>query len=156
LIAGLVSGRHFAVCAGSVKIQRPETSKSFHRMLAALNITALGLGIGAGGLAATVAALLVSIALNLLGFESGVDIGLAAGVGLGLLVGGWVAGTFARHSGRFHGAVTGLLLAALIVVIARMGGSAADTLSVVWLFVLAGFLGGTSGWLAGRRKPSRS
>ncbi len=121
-------------------------------MLAGLNITAIGLGIGAGGLSATVVALVVSGVLNIADVEPGVDIGLIAGVGLGLSVGGWVAGAFARHSGRFHGAITGLLLAALIVVIARMGGSPADTLSVIWLFVLSAVLGGTSGWLAGRRK----
>ena len=125
-------------------------------MLAALNITAIGLGIGAGGLSATVIALVVSGALNILGVDSGVNVGLVAGVALGLATGGWVAGSFARHSGRFHGAITGLLLAALLVVVARMGGSPAAALSVVWLFVLSGFVGGTAGWLAGRRKTKRS
>ena len=125
-------------------------------MLAALNITAIGLGFGAGGLSATVIALLLSGGLNAVGLESGVSVGLVVGFGLGLAVGGWVAGTMARHSGRFHGAITGLLLAALIMVSARLGGYPADTLLVIWLFVVSAILGGASGWLAGRRKTRRS
>ena len=132
------------------------SQRKFHRMLAALNIAAVGLGIGAGGLSATVIALVVSGALNILGVDSGVDVGLVSGVALGLATGGWVAGSFARHSGRFHGAITGLLFATLLVVVARMGGYPADTLLVVWLFVLSGFLAGTAGWLAGRRKTRHS
>jgi hypothetical protein len=63
-----------------------------------------------------------------------------------------VAGHLARHSERFHGAVTGLMLAGLIIVIARLGGSPAGTGSVVWLAILAALIAGFTGWLAGRRK----
>jgi hypothetical protein len=121
-------------------------------MLAALNIAAVGLGVGAGGLSATVAAFLISAVLSLLGVEGGDDIGLFSGVVVGLAVAGWVSGRMARHSERFHGAVTGLLLAGLVIVLARLGGSPASTSSVLWLALLSSVVGGASGWLAGVRK----
>ena len=125
-------------------------------MLAALNIAAVGLGLGAGGLAATVVALILGGLLTVVGVEGGADMGLVAGVVAGLAVGGWVAGRMARHSERFHGAVTGLLLAGLIVLVARLGGSPAPTVSVVWLALVAAVIAGLSGWLAGRRKRTGS
>lgn len=121
-------------------------------MLAALNIAAVGLGLGAGGLSATILALVVGSLLSVIGVENGADIGLVTGVGFGLAVSGWVSGRLARHSERFHGAVTGLLLAGLIIVVARMGGSPAPTVTVIWLAVVAATVAGLTGWLAGRRK----
>jgi putative membrane protein (TIGR04086 family) len=125
-------------------------------MLAALNPVAIGLGIGAGGLSATILALALSGLLSVAGVEEGPEIGLVIGVVGGLAAGGWVAGHMARHSERFHGAVTGLLLAGLIMVVARLGGSPAPSLSVIWLAVLAATIGGMTGWLAGRRKRAGS
>jgi len=125
-------------------------------MLAALNIVAIGLGLGAGGLAATVLALALGGLLTLAGVEGGADIGLVAGVVVGLAVAGWVSGHMARHSERFHGAVTGLLLAGLIVFVARIGGSPAPTVSVLWLALVAAVIAGLAGWLAGRRKQTGS
>ena len=121
-------------------------------MLAALNIAALGLGVGAGGLSATVAAFAISALLSLLGVDNGPDIGLFAGVLVGLGIAGWVSGRMANHSERFHGAVSGLLLAGLVIVLARFGGSPASTSSVLWLALLSSVIAGTTGWLAGRRK----
>jgi hypothetical protein len=121
-------------------------------VLAALNLAAVGLGIGAGGLAATILALALGGLLSLVGVGGGADIGLVVGIVAGLAVAGWVAGRMASHSERFHGAVTGLLLAGLIMLVARLGGSPAPTLSVVWLAVLAALIAGLTGWLAGRRK----
>jgi hypothetical protein len=123
-------------------------------MLAALNIMAVGLGLGAGGLSATIVALVVGSLLSVIGVENGADIGLVTGVGFGLAVAGWVSGRLARHSERFHGSVTGLLLAGLIVVVARMGGSPAPTVTVIWLALVAATVAGLTGWLAGRRKRS--
>ena len=125
-------------------------------MLAALNLVAVGLGIGAGGLSATILALVLGGLLTVAGVQGGADIGLVAGIVGGLAVAGWVSGRMARHSERFHGAVTGLLLAGLIMVVARLGGSPAPTLSVIWLAVLAALISGLTGWLAGRRKRSAS
>lgn len=121
-------------------------------MLAALNIGAVALGVAAGGLAASLFALVVSGILAVVGVESGPDIGLVSGILIGLAVGGWVAGSRAVHSHRFHGMVTGLVLAFLIMVIARFGGSAAPTATVIWLAVLSIAVSGISGWLAGRRR----
>lgn len=121
-------------------------------MLAALNIVAIGLGLGAGGLTATLLALALGGLLTVIGVEAGADIGLVAGVVSGLAVSGWVSGRLARHSERFHGSVTGLVLAGLIIVVARMGGSPAPTLTVIWLAVVAAVVAGLTGWLAGRRK----
>jgi hypothetical protein len=123
-------------------------------MLAALNIMAVGLGLGAGGLSATILALVLGSLLSVIGVENGADIGLVTGVGFGLAVAGWVSGRLARHSERFHGSVTGLLLAGLIVVVARMGGSPAPTVTVIWLALVAATVAGLTGWLAGRRKRS--
>lgn len=121
-------------------------------VLAALNFGALMLGVASGGLTASLLSLLGSGLLTVLGVEDGAGIGLVIGIAFGLAVGGWVAGAKARHSERFHGAVTGLLLAFVIVAIARLGGSPAPTPAVLWLALLSVLLGGVAGWLAGRRK----
>jgi hypothetical protein len=127
-----------------------------HHVLAALNIVAVGLGLGAGGLSATLAALVVGGGLDVAGVDRGPDIGLVLGVLIGLVVAGWVSGRFAAHSERFHGAVTGLLMAGLVIVLARMGGSPAPVMTVLWLAVVSATVAGASGWLAGRRKWRRS
>jgi putative membrane protein (TIGR04086 family) len=121
-------------------------------VLAALNLVAVGLGVGAGGLSATILALVLSGLLSVFEVANGPDIGLVVGIVVGLAVAGSVAGRLAKHSERFHGAVTGLLLAGLIVFVARLGGSPAPTWSVLWLAVLAAVIAGSTGWLAGRRK----
>ncbi len=125
-------------------------------MLAALNLAAVGLGVGAGGLSATILALALGGLLTVLGVENGADIGLVTGVIGGLAVAGWVSGWMARHSERFHGAVSGLVLAGVVILVARLGGSPAATTSVIWLAVIAVFTAGLTGWLAGRRKRSGS
>jgi LPXTG-motif cell wall-anchored protein len=125
-------------------------------MLAALNILAIGLGLGAGSLVATVLAFALGGVLTVVGVEGGADIGLVAGILVGLAVAGWVSGHLARHSERFHGAVTGLLLAGLIVFVARIGGSPAPTMSVLWLALVGAVIAGFAGWLAGRRKQTGS
>ena len=124
-------------------------------MLAALNFGAIALGAVAGSLAATVIGLLLGFGLDVAGLESGPDIGLIVGIVTGLFVGGWISGSLARHSARFHGSITGLLLATLIILIARLGGGPEATSAVVLLAALSVFVGGLSGWLAGRRKARR-
>lgn len=96
-------------------------------------------------------ALSVGIGLSVAGVETGPDIGLAVGMLAGLAVAGWVAGSRAVHSHRFHGMVTGLLLAFVVVAVARIGGSEAPLMTVVWLAVVSVGVAGLSGWLAGRR-----
>lgn len=123
-------------------------------MLAALNFGAIVIGVAAGGLAASVVGLLVAGLLSVFGLESGSDIGLAVGIFSGLAVGGWLAGRRSVHSHRFHGMVTGLLLAFVIMVIARLGGSPAPTWTVLWLALVAIAVSGLFGWLAGRGRAS--
>jgi putative membrane protein (TIGR04086 family) len=120
-------------------------------VLAALNIGAVLVGVATGGLAASVLGLILGSALTLLGVDQGPGIGLVVGMLSGLAAGGWVSGKRARHSARFHGAVTGLVMAFLVLVIAVLGGSPASTVSVIWLAVLSMAIASLSGWLAGRR-----
>jgi hypothetical protein len=123
-------------------------------VLAALNIGAIFLGVATGGLSASLLALLTSGLLTIGGVEAGADIGLITGVLAGLAAGGWVAGARSVHSHRFHGMVTGLVLAFVVLVVARLGGSAAPTVTVIWLAILSVTVAGLSGWLAGRRRVS--
>ncbi len=124
-------------------------------MLAALNLGAVILGVGTGGLTASIVALGLSAGLSFLGIDQGPGIGVVIGVMTGFATGGWIAGWRARHSHRFHGMVTGLLLAFLIVIAARFGGSLAPTWVVIWQAFLAVVISGLAGWLAGRRKTVR-
>lgn len=121
-------------------------------LLAALNIGAVLIGVAAGGLIASVVGFILGGLLAIAGVDGGAGIGLITGVITGLLAGGWVSGLRARHSERFHGAVTGLALAFVIMVIAILGGSPAPTSQILLLAAIATVLAGTAGWLAGRRK----
>jgi LPXTG-motif cell wall-anchored protein len=40
----------------------------------------------------------------------------------------------------------------MIMVIARLGGSPADTLTIIWLAFVSIVISGAAGWMAGRRK----
>jgi hypothetical protein len=120
-------------------------------VLAALRVPAVLMGIGSGALAATLVSLLASLAFQLAGAEGGARAGLVPGMLAGFAVGGHVAGRMAFHSHRFHGSVTGLGLTALVVFIARGGGSEA-TLGQVLLLALIGIIvGGFAGAMSGRR-----
>lgn len=123
-------------------------------MLAALNIGAILLGVATGGLVASIVGLLLGGGLTAAGVTSGPEIGLVSGIVIGMAAGGFVAGARASHSSRFHGAVTGLALAFLVMTVALLGGSPASTVSVIWLAVLSAFVSGLSGWLAGRRRQT--
>lgn len=124
-------------------------------MLATLNLGAVILGVGTGGLVASLLALGLSVGLTFAGLDTGPGIGLVVGVLSGFAAGGWIAGWRAPHSQRFHGMVTGLLLAFLVVIVARFGGSPAPTWVVIWQALLAVVISGLAGWLAGRRKTVR-
>jgi hypothetical protein len=121
-------------------------------MLAALNFGVLLMSVAAGGLTASLLGLIVGGILSMVGVEDGAGIGLVVGIVAGLMVGGWIAGARSAHSHRFHGMITGLLLAFIIVIVARLGGSSASTTSVIWLAVLSIAISGFSGWFAGARK----
>jgi putative membrane protein (TIGR04086 family) len=127
-------------------------SANIASMIAALNFGAVIGGVAAGALSASLLALLFGSVLTLVGLDNGDGIGLVVGIVLGLASGGWVAGSRANHSERFHGMVTGLLLAFVVVAVARLGGSTASTLVVVWQAFLAVVISGLAGWWAGRNK----
>ena len=120
-------------------------------MLASLRIIAILTGLGIGALVATVLSLLLWAVLAAGGFDDAALTGLTAAVLVGLAAGGYAAGRMAIVAHRFHGSVTGLVFAALVLVIARFGGSPAPTAQVLWLALLAVVLGGLGGAVAGRR-----
>jgi putative membrane protein (TIGR04086 family) len=93
----------------------------------------------------------LSLILTVIGVGDAPQIGLTAGILLGFLAGGYASGRMAVVAHRFHGSVTGLLTAALVLIIARLGGSPAPTAPVLWLALLAVVVGGLGGSLAGRR-----
>ena len=121
-------------------------------MLAAVKWGAVALGAGGGALAATVAALLFWPLMEAAGVEGAPLAALTAGVLFGFAVAGYVAGRLAPAFARFHGALAGLGLAALVVATTRMGGSPAPTSSVLVLSSLAIVLGAVTGTVAGRRR----
>jgi hypothetical protein len=130
-----------------------EASESL--MLATLRIPAILMGVGTGALAATLVALVTEVTLSLAipGAQTGV--GLVPGITVGLFVGGWVAGRMAIIAHRFHGAVTGLGLSALVVFIARLGGSPASMAPILGLFLLGIVVSGIAGWMSGDRNARR-
>jgi hypothetical protein len=123
-------------------------------VLAALSLGAVALGVASGGLTASLLALVLSGGLALTGAEWGSGVGLVLGVLAGLAMAGWVAGWRAVHSPRFHGQVAGLILAFVIFVVARLGGSPAGAGTVLWLALVSVVVAGAAGWLAGRRKAA--
>jgi len=147
--------RLFLAWCGSPDLGRLRSSHAnIATVLAALNVGAVALGVAAGGLMASIVGLLVSGLLTVVGVDGGPDIGLVVGILTGLAAGGWLAGRRSVHSHRFHGMVTGLILAFMIMLIARLGGSPAETDTVIWLAVLSIVISGISGWLGGRRRKA--
>lgn len=118
-------------------------------LLATLRIPAVLFGVGAGSLVATVAALVSGSFLGLVGLPPGA--GLVPSLVVGFGVAGWVAGRGARLSHRFHGSVSGLVVAGLVVAVARLGGSPAPTGQVLVLAAVGIVVGGLGGAVGGRR-----
>ncbi|MEX2654874.1 MAG: TIGR04086 family membrane protein [Acidimicrobiia bacterium] len=120
-------------------------------MLASLRIIAVLVGLGIGGLTATVLSLVFWLILTAFGFDDAALAGLTVALLFGFVAGGYASGRMAIFSHRFHGSVSGLVIAALVLVIARLGGSPAPTAQVLWLALLAMVLGGLGGAIAGAR-----
>ena len=121
-------------------------------MLATLRFQAVLLGVGAGALVATLFAVVSAVVLTALGVEDGAAVGLAPSIVAGFVAGGVVAGRGATVSHRFHGSVTGLVIAGLVVAVARLGGSPAPTPQVLLIALLGVVAGGLGGAIAGRRR----
>ena len=137
--------------AGLPANQCPRARPYARHVLASLRIIAVLTGVGIAALVATLLSLVLWAVLASFGFEDAALTGLTVSVVLGLAAGGYASGRMAVVAHRFHGSVTGLVFAALVLVIARLGGSPAPTRQVLWLAVLAVVLGGFGGALAGRR-----
>jgi len=120
-------------------------------MLAALRLPALLAGVGAGTLSAAILAVVGGAALTSVGVADGAAVALAPSIVVGFGIGGYVAGRAVHHSSRFHGAVSGLAMAAVVVGIARLGGSPAPTPQVILLAAMGMVVGGLGGQLAARR-----
>lgn len=118
-------------------------------MWAALSWRAIWLGLAVGSLVAGVTfgiGYLISAAFP--GLPRGLVLTLS--IMVGLISGGLTAGRIAPGQGRFHGSLTGLGMALVVVVVARLGGSPAPTGQVLWLALLAILLGGLAGWFGER------
>ncbi|MDH4115775.1 MAG: hypothetical protein OEX04_03530 [Acidimicrobiia bacterium] len=125
-------------------------------MLATLRIPAVLLGLGAGALTATVVSLSAALVFQLIGAEGGARAGLIPGIITGFLVAGYLAGRMALVAHRFHGAVTGLALVALVVFVAQGGGGEANAGQILLLAVIGMLVGGVGGVLGGRRTQSKA
>lgn len=121
-------------------------------MLASLRILPVLLGVGIGGLAATILSLLLWAILAASGFDDAPLAALTAAVVLGFVLAGYTAGRMSPHTHRFHGSVAGLTMAALVFFIALLGGSPADIGQILLLLGLGIVLGGAGGVFGGRRR----
>ena len=123
-------------------------------MIASLRFVAVAVGIGIGSLSATVLALVFWAVLAAVGFTDAPLTALTIAVVLGFALSGYAAGRLAPHTNRFHGAVAGLGLAALVFFIAVLGGSPASFGQILLLLVLGIVLGAIGGIVGGRRRST--
>ena len=121
-------------------------------MLGTLRISAVMIGTAGGALVAAVAFLLGLLVARLIGAEEGPAVVLSVSLLAGLAGGGYLAGRVAPFNGRFHGSITGLAMATVVLLISLLGGSPAPTSQVALLAAIAIVVGGFSGWLGGRRR----
>ena len=121
-------------------------------MLGILRFSVVMLGAAAGALLSAAAFLIGLLVARAVGAEEGPVLTLTVSLLVGLAGGGYLAGRLAPVNGRFHGSVTGLIMAAVVVVLSILGGSPAPVGQVGLLAFIAIVVGGTSGWLGGRRR----
>lgn len=115
-----------------------------------VRVGAVLLGAGAGSLLATIVGLGAWPVLELLSVRAAPEAALLFGVLVGLAGGGFVAGRVAGLAQLFHGALSGLALAGLVTIVARLGGSPAATGQVLVLAVVAIVFGGLGGAISTR------
>ena len=125
-------------------------------MLGALRISAVMVGTAGGTLTAAAVFLVGLVIARLVGADEGPAVVLSISLLADLAGGGYLAGRVAPFNGRFHGSVTGLAMATVVLVISIFGGSPAPTGQVLLLAAIAIVVGGFSGWLGGRRRYNGS
>ena len=121
-------------------------------MLGTVRISAVMVGTAGGALVAGAVFLLGLLIARLVGAEEGPALVLSFSLVAGLTGGGYLARRVAPFNGRFHGSITGLAMAAVVLLISILGGSPAPTSQVVLLAAIAIVVGGFAGWLGGRRR----
>ena len=121
-------------------------------MLGTVRISAVMIGTAGGALVAASVFLVGLLIARLVGAEEGPALVLSVSLLAGLTGGGYLAGRVAPFNGRFHGSITGLAMAAVVLLVSILGGSPAPTSQVVLLAAIAIVVGGFAGWLGGRRR----
>ena len=120
-------------------------------MLGILSPKALLLGTAGGLLGSGLAFALVATVARFRSSETLAGIALTTSVLIGFGLGGFVAGKMAPVNGRFHGSITALVVAAIVVTVASLGGSPTPLGSVLLLALIAIAIGGIGGAIGGRR-----
>ena len=115
-------------------------------MLGTISVRAVLAGVGGGTL---IAAAVYLIGYLVVAPATG-ELLLVIALLIGLAGGGWIAGRLAPFNGRFHGSLSGLLIAGVVIVISRLGGSPAPVSQVLLLAAIAIVVGGVAGWVAYR------
>ncbi|MGQ0848266.1 MAG: hypothetical protein ACT4OP_03980 [Actinomycetota bacterium] len=121
-------------------------------MLGILRWQAVLAGIASGALGSGVVFALLAALARLSGSEAIAGLSLSLSVLFGFLSGGYVAGRMAPFSARFHGSITGLAIAGLVVIVSQLGGSPAPIASILLLALMAIVVGGLGGILGRRRR----
>jgi len=97
----------------------------------------------------------VATVARLLASETIAGIALTASVLIGFGLGGYLAGRLASVNGRFHGSITALVVAGIVIAVAGLGGSPAPLESVLLLALIAIVIGGIGGIVGNRQASSR-
>ncbi|MGH8925413.1 MAG: hypothetical protein ACRDWA_12360 [Acidimicrobiia bacterium] len=120
-------------------------------MLGVLRPKAILIGIGGGVLGSGLTFALAALVARLARSETMAGVALMLSVLVGFGLAGFVAGRMAPVNGRFHGSVTALIVAGMVVATATIGGSPAPLGSVLLLALIAIVIGGIGGSLGARR-----
>ena len=121
-------------------------------MLGVLRLSAVMIGTAGGALVAGAVFLVGLLIARAVGGDQGPALSLSVSLLAGLAAGGYLAGRVAPFNGRFHGSMTGLAMAAVVLIVALLGGSPAPTGQVALLALISIVVGGISGWIGGRRR----
>ena len=124
-------------------------------MLTAVRWNAVLMGAGVGILALAVVSLILWLLLSALGVDGAVGAATTFGMVAGFAAAGWIAGRRATFSPWFHGALSALGIALVVIVTSLRGGSPAPTPQVLLLAALATSLGSLFGFLSAKQAAKR-